>query len=148
MVKAFPVACLAPPLTDKALARYRELAEGASPEVKDAMGVMLRCCEKWWSLPESTAKPTNGPLVRTKDRGDRLIQITPIGEDIMGTEADADSLWSVTPWMHELEGYSNGRDDGILDKLPQGELRDAAFHLLWHCKEITLDREPLTNDKL
>ncbi len=27
-------------------------------------------------------------------------------------------------------------------------LRDAAFHLLWHCKEITTDREPMTADKL
>ncbi len=34
---------------------------------------------------------------------------------------------------------------------PQREptpLRDMAYHLLWHVKELSLDREPLTNDQL
>jgi hypothetical protein len=61
--------------------------------------------------------------------------------------------------MHECQAYRK-----LFEALPTGrqnadgsgpivdqaacDLRNAAFHLLWHAMEITLDREPLTNDKL
>jgi hypothetical protein len=50
--------------------------------------------------------------------------------------------------MRELSLLSNERGTGLFDGLRAGELRNAAFHLLWFCKELTLDREPLTVDKL
>ena len=34
------------------------------------------------------------------------------------------------------------------DRLPRGELRDAAFHLLWFATELSLGREPITNDTI
>jgi len=57
------------------------------------------------------------------------------------------ALWDVTPWMRELDLLSNIAGSGVFDRL-KGPIRDAAFHLLWHAKEITLDREPITQDKL
>ena len=67
---------------------------------------------------------------------------TPLSQSLIET------LWDVTPWMRELDLLSTPRADGLFDGLPSGELRDMAFHLLWHVKEITLDREPMTRDKV
>jgi hypothetical protein len=33
-------------------------------------------------------------------------------------------------------------------ELESTEIRDAAFHLLWYAKELTLDREPITSDMI
>lgn len=135
-----PVACFAPPLTDELLARYRELAEGAEPEVRDALQELLTCVEAWWQLPESTRNDV------------RRWQFVHRGQQVECIEQPLDhehiqSLWEVTPWMRELNTLSNSQETGLFDGL-QGDLRNAAFHLLWHCKEITLDREPMTSDKL
>ncbi len=50
------------------------------------------------------------------------------------------------PWMHECTMYGT-LFDGI-DPVGQRDLRNAAHHLLWHAVELTLDRHPLTADKL
>lgn len=138
-----PVACFAPPLSDEKLARYRELAEGLpeADRVRDAMLTMLDCVETWWDLPESKRKDAS--RLKIVHGGKAVtVPITPLEEKHVKV------LWEVTPWMDELNALSTANDDGPLDALPPGELRDAAFHLLWHCKEITLDREPVTSDRL
>ena len=124
----------APPLTDERLAEYatfiRELP--VSP-VKDAMSELLVCCEKWWDLPES-----EGVNVWTHQSNKGTI--VPLDT------AHAEVLYDAIPWTHELEAIEalfNG-----IDPILQKRLRDAAQHLLWHVKELNLDREPLTNDKL
>lgn len=136
-----PVACFAPPLTDELLAKYRVLAVGtADVEVRDAMLDLLACCEKWWNLPESTKA---GRKIALKHRG-KSIEV----QEAVLTQELIDQLFDVTPWMRELATLSTPADTGLFDRLPAGELRDAAFHLLWFAKELTLDREPMTQDKL
>lgn len=136
-----PVACFAPPLTDELLANYETLvatlpAERA--ELKDAMQQCLACVKAWWELPASTR--TDGETFDIRHRGEkRKYTVTPLESE------QVQRLWDVTPWMRELVAI-----EPLFDALPlaEKELRDAACHLLWHAKEITLDREPLTSDKL
>lgn len=136
----FPVACLAPALTDDTLSRYAALIAGLGPdqaELQDALAALLKCVATWWELPDSTESPVHWAW-----RGTQRVAQIPL------SDALARALWDVTPWMRELDTLSTPRDDGPFDRLPPGELRDMAFHLLWHAKELTLDREPMTRDKL
>lgn len=159
MTMSFPVACFAPPLTDELLGRYRELVDGLDPsETKEALASLLACVAAWWALPESTR--TDGRRlalqVPVKDAAGQVVydeRGAPVREarTIVERPLEADhvqALFDVTPWMRELNTLSTPAGDGLLDALPPGELRNAAFHLLWHVKEITLDREPLTQDCL
>lgn len=124
----------APPLSDDLLAQYRARAEALEPQspIRDAMLKLLAACEVWWELPESNG--SGRPHASGKGV---IIDLEP--EHVL-------ALWDHVPWDWELKAY------GILfDKIdPVGErdLRDAAYHLLWHGWELYLDREPLTADKL
>lgn len=133
----FPVACAAPPLTDELLAEYKLLAADALPEVKDVMNLLLVCVEAWWELPESELPASASASV---PGGGRLPSV-PLSDELKA------KLWDVTPWMRELNTLSTPQGDGLFDVLT-GKLRDAAFHLLWYAKEITLDREPMSQDKI
>lgn len=137
-----PVACFAPELTDDKLASYSVLVSTTDP--KTELGEWLRrclaCVKEWYALPTSTRTDTD--KFQTIRNGKKVeFAVTPL------EESHVKSLWDVTPWMSELNQLSNGEGTGLFDSLT-GELRDCAFHLLWHAKEITLDREPLTQDKL
>lgn len=160
-----PVACFAPPLTDAHLDQYRALANSKAldAELTDAFKTMLKCVEAWWALPESRliGKPfsvrrhlqdfeavvADDDEVMWKNKKTGELQSLPGKEvlvPVVGLEKPhIEALDAVTPWMRELLAM-----EPLFDALPLGEIRDAAFHLLWHCKEITLDREPLTMDKL
>lgn len=136
-----PVACLAPPLTDQKLAAYKKLIS-AQPagEVRDALETLLKCVEAWWALPESKGEPAGRWQVRHKGKTLAVPERKLDPEHVQALDA-------VTPWMRELDLLSNNRDTGLFDGL-KGELRNAAFHLLWFAREITLDREPMTQDSL
>ena len=141
-----PVACMAPPLTDAKLAAYDKLIKDCDDaRVADAMAMLMKCVKAWWVLPESKRESRGLVLMHrddpAKERKPITVPVTPLEETHVA------SLDAVTPWMAELDHLSKG-DVGLFDKLPLGELRNAAFHLLWHVKEITLDREPMTMDKL
>ncbi len=120
----------APPLTDEKLTSYESLAASASPEVKDAMGTCLACVKKWWGLPYS------GPAGSTPHPSG-IGTIVPLDEPI------AAALEPSIPWKHEIAAIQ-----GLFDSIPAShkELRNAAFHLLWHVIELDLDREPITAD--
>lgn len=139
---ALPVACFAPPLTDTKLARYRELA-AALPKtdpVGDALRSLLACVGLWWELPESDRPAAKWSI--THKGKPATFAVTPLSADLV------EQLWAVTPWMHELNVLSTSAGDGLFDAIPPGDLRDAAFTLLWYAKEISLDREPVTLDRL
>lgn len=122
----------APPLSDEALVRYRELAEALEPSPhRDAMLACCKCCQHWWDLPESDVAGRAHPL-----RG-MIVDLTP--------ELKA-ALYDDIPWDHELDAYSKLFEE--FHPVTQKELRDAAHHLLWHVRELNKDREPLTTDKL
>lgn len=144
--RAMPVACLAPPLTDSKLEQYRGIITKSSEgPVKDAATKLLVCVETWWNLPES--KRTDGPRLKLlhrptqgQERVEKTIELVPIEKDHQKT------LYDLIPWDYELNAM-----DALFDSVPndtQKELRDAAFHLLWFVRELNLDREPLTADKL
>lgn len=136
----------APPIDDAKLGKYRALAAQAGGPVKDAMQTLLKCVGKWWDLPESrsgndTPHPSGRGLIRKLDK------------------EFADQLDELIPWEHELKAMA-----ALFGELPDGQeerggevvivnqtaadLRNAAHHLLWYVKELNLDREPITRDKL
>lgn len=138
---ALPVACFAPPLTDAKLAEYRAVVAAlpdARGDLRDAMGECLRAVEAWWELPESTRTDATRFRLRVGGR-DRDVAFTPL------EDAHRAALFDLIPWPYELDAVQ-----ALFDKIPEAEaaLRDAAFHLLWHARELCLDREPATRDKL
>lgn len=138
----FPVSCFAPELTEEKLARYEQLVNGmTNPEQKQAMQECLHCVKAWWELPES--KRDDGDRYKVLHRGEeKIVQMVPL-------EADHVKLLdATTPWMRTLMTLSNSQETGLIDDLPHGELRNAVHHLIWLCKEITLDREPMTQAML
>lgn len=123
----------APPLTDEALDKYAKLIDAIpkNSQLRDSLEKVYVCCTKWWDAPES-----EGTDVHKHPSGRGLI--IDLEKNI------ADSLFDVIPWMEELDIIGN-----VFDKITDNkELRNAAFHMLWHCKELCLDREPMTSDKL
>lgn len=123
----------APPLTDALLARYRELIdELGAGKVKEALQALYACCLKWWDLPASDDTGRPHPVGR--------------GVIVPLTEPLKKALWEHIPWTDQLDLYASWLD--AIDPVREKELRDAAFHLLWHVKELDLDREPLTADML
>lgn len=125
----------APPLDDAKLSKYSALAETAEPRVKDAMIGLLRAVNVWWNLPESTGEGSPHDA-------------TPRATVVPLDQAHINTLDPVVPWPEELGLLSNGAGKGVFDSLPNGELRNAAFHLLWFAHELAMDREPITTDKL
>lgn len=144
MSSQIPVACFAPPMTEEKLTQYTSLIDALpAGAVREAMSTLMACVKAWWALPESKRPvPADGRFTIRHQGRDVTYGATPLEEE------HVKKLWDVTPWLHEMAGLSTPNDNGLFDSLPLGDLRNAAFHLLWHCREITLDREPITLDKL
>lgn len=124
----------APPLSDETLEGYRKLID-AVPErsqLRDALEAVYRCSTAWWEQPESTGdgKP------HASGRGTVVALEKPIAE----------ALWEHIPWREELDTFAALFD--TISNETEKPLRDCAHHLLWHARELDLDREPITTDKL
>jgi hypothetical protein len=122
----------APPLDAAGLARYRELAEAASGQVKDYMIELCDMLALFWQTGESR----NGGTPHPSGRG----TIIPLEDD------EIKRIWDAVPWPNECDLIGQ-----VFDGIPadtQADLRNAAFHLLWYARELAADREPITNDKL
>lgn len=139
-----PVACFAPPLTDDLLRSYRLLADGlpdSQGDVRDAMRECLKAVETWWNLPESSGNHRHdGDLLITHKGQEALVPVVGLSEELKA------KLWDSIPWDYEIDSMDK-LFEGI-DPVADKPLRDAAFHLLWHVKELNLNREPLTQDVL
>jgi hypothetical protein len=61
-------------------------------------------------------------------------------------EQIAKDLWDHIPWDEELDVIAAEFEK--ISNETHRDLRNAAFHLLWHAKELVRDREPITTDKL
>lgn len=142
--KPIPFACMAPALTDETLDRYRQLAAAAAGPVRDSMLACLVAIGHWWELPDSSR--TDGDRLKLlrraaagEPRSETVYELVPL------EETHKDQLDDLIPWPHEIAAMQ-----GLFDTIPveQKELRDAAFHLLWHLKELDLGREPATLDRL
>ena len=129
MPKAF-AGVFAPKLTSEGLERYKSLAKSEliSRRSREYMESLIAMLELFWQTPESTL-PSEGDL------------IVPL------EEAEIQRIWDAVPWMDECDVI--GKE---FEKIPAAgattEIRNAAFHLLWYARELTLDREPRTKDKL
>lgn len=120
----------APPLSEELLASYEALAAKADAPVRDAMSTLLACVKRWWDLPYSGPE---GSAPHASGVGTIIPLDAPIAAE----------LEPHIPWGHEIAAIQ-----GLFDAIPveQRDLRNAAFHLLWHVKELDLDREPITSD--
>ena len=125
----------APPLTDALLERYSILINQLpkTSQIREILDVLFNCCKQWWVLPESTNKQA-------------AVHPSGIGAIIHLDEDIKKKLWDHIPWTNEIEMFKGVLDS--IDPISQRELRNAAFHLLWHVVELDIGREPLTNDKL
>lgn len=139
-IDRFPTVCFAPPLSDQLLAEYAAVADGPAvrPEVRGAVRALLVCVRQWWELPES--RRTDGDRFKLRHQGkETVVHFAPLEEDHQAALSDA------IPWGYELDAIQK-----LFDAISDAEvpLRNAAFHLLWHVRELCLDREPVTRDKL
>lgn len=124
----------APPLPPERLRAYRDLADNPEtpPPVADALRALAAMVEAYHNLPRrARAAATPHP--------------SGLGQIVLLAQEEVQALWQHVPWPHECEGIQT-----LFDEIPpeKKELRDAAFHLLWMAKELTIDREPLTTDSL
>lgn len=135
----------APPLTDDLLVRYQQLYEALprDSQIRDAMAQLHTCCKLWWELPESghpgVPHPV-GPMEGLDGKRYKAPLVISLEDDHM------EQLWESIPWKTDLDAMGVLFDS--LNPVTQKQLRDAAYHLLWHAKELEKDREPITKDKL
>jgi len=140
------------PLTDAKLAEYRKMIDGATGEVRDILEQLYACVMAWWELPESKRQATLWNYFDHATNKEVHLQETPLEAEHIA------KLDAVTPWMREilsmrqvldaLPGMAR-REDGklVVDDPAAYAFRNMAANLAWHATEITLDREPCTNDK-
>jgi hypothetical protein len=122
----------APPLDAAKLSAYEALANTADPQVRDAMLALVRMARKFNETPPSDEPGTPHPSGR--------------GRAVPLKAAEIERIEDVVPWQEELDMFASLFDR--IDARTQKALRDAAFHLLWLARELGLDREPMTADKL
>lgn len=130
------LACLAPPLSDDLIAQYTQLADEAPGPIRDALRECLAAVKLWWELPESQVAAASQVHIA----GGRTLGVVPL------EAAHQQQLFDAIPWEYELAAM--GQLFESIDAQTHKPLRDAAFHLLWHCIELCHDREPLTKDRL
>lgn len=133
----------APPLDDAKFESYRKLAKDADPQVADHMATLIKMVETYRGRPKAVAKAV---AKAQSDPASGTPHPSGLGTMFHLPETEVKRLWDVVPWQEEIAAYST-----VFDKISpeaQKELRDAAFHLLWFAQELTLDREPITNDRL
>lgn len=122
----------APPLIQSKVSEYRSIAATANEEVKYHM---LKLCD----MMDAFSKQGGSSLPAKPHPVDGNIPIVPL------EKKQIEALWDHVPWPNECEMIQKVFDGISVDNK---KLRDAAFHLLWYAKELTLDRLPLTSDKL
>lgn len=123
----------APPIDEAKLDRYRLLAGTVvDPMVAGYMRDLCDMVAVFRETPESKRRGTPHPSGRGT--------IVPLETDEI-----ARIDWCV-PWSRECDVMGEAFDR--LDPVGDKETRDAAFHLLWFARELTLDREPITTDRL
>jgi hypothetical protein len=122
-------ACCAPPLTDELLADYTQrLLSSTDDEVLGAADKVIALATAWWNAPFS-----DGFEGRVYERHDVY--------DLSGPALEAIKT-------HRLRKYELEAIGRVFDRLSDVPMRNAAFHLLWFCIELSADCEPITTDRL
>jgi hypothetical protein len=132
----------APPVDEVKLASFETLATTAPERIALAMKRLLLMLRTFRQTPRSGLPGRPHPSGR--------------GTIVPLEDPEIRRIWDLVPWINakQREEFGNPGDDdcdqyGVLfDSLPLGDLRNAAYHLLWFARELALDREPITNDTL
>jgi len=120
----------APPLDDAKLSAYEELGKSiVDPQAAEYFSRLVAMLRAFWETGESKLPGTKHP--------------SGMGIMVPLEEAEIKRIWDHVPWAEECDLI--GR---CFDKFESGPLRNAAYHLLWYARELTLDREPITADKV
>lgn len=120
----------APPISADTLSSYKGVAGSASPQVKEVMLKLCQMVEVFSQTPASTLPGAKHP--------------SGTGTIVPLAEAEKERIWNMIPWDYECDAYQN-----LFDQIPtDSPVRNPAFHLLWFAKELCMDREPLTKDRL
>jgi len=119
----------APRITDDKLEEYRQLA-GNVPDQRcsEYMIQLVEMLDLFNETPESSLPGTKNPLAG---------MVVPL------EDAEIKRIWDKVPYMEECDLIGKA-----FDILPPGEQRNAAYHLLWYARELTLDREPMTQERV
>jgi hypothetical protein len=118
----------APPLSDAKLAEYEALIPSDNRRVAEYMTQLVAMLRKFRETPDSTLAGAPHPV-----RG----VVVPL------EETEIERIWDVVPYEQECDVIGQA-----FEALPTGDVRNAAFHLLWFAYELAKDREPVTADKL
>ena len=113
----------APPLSDSLMADYFELCKANA-----VLRLLWAVVRRWRDLPMSQECGYLHPNGRC--------QVVPL------SQFQEQQLSGLMPSCANLVVIQR-----LCDSL-RGKQRDAAFHLLWHVKELAAGREPITQDKL
>jgi hypothetical protein len=131
-------ACFAPTITREKLARYETLVEDAPARVADYMSQLIDMVKLFYETPTSSHAPRMIP-VRLGTKHEEVPAVKLEDEEI-------ERIWDAVPWMDELDVMGKQFDTLSAENEADRELRNAAFHLLWYGRELTLDREPMTKE--
>lgn len=119
----------APPITDELLAEYCSLCEQCKDrKAQGYMRQLVVMLNKFNETPRSTIEGTPHPV--------GVGVIVPLEPD------EIERIWDEVPWPEECDLMGKAFD------VLKGDVRKAAYHLLWYARELTADREPITNDLL
>jgi hypothetical protein len=120
----------APPVDDQKLSHYEALMAAVEDrQVREYGESLVKMLRTFQAAPSSKAKSKPHPSGRGT--------ITPL------EQAEIERIWDCVPWPEECDAI-----DVVFDRLPSGDVRNAAYHLLWFARELSIDREPCTTDKL
>lgn len=125
---------MAPDITPTKLTHYRELAQTADRSVGEVMVSLCDMVEHFRKTPDSKLP---GKPVQFMNAGNKVGIAIPLEPDEIAR------MWDHVPYRDEIVMYGER-----FENIPQGDLRDAAFHLLWFANELTKDREPMTREKV
>lgn len=119
----------APPLSDEQITSYEQLAKACDD--RKCSGFMLDLVKMVRAFRETGDSKQPGKP-HPAGRG----VIVPL------EDAEIERMWDLVPWPEECDLMGQAFDTLT------GETRNAAYHLLWFARELTLDREPITSDKI
>lgn len=119
----------APRIDEEKLEQYRQLAGNVQDQrCSDYMLKLVEMLDLFYETPDSTLPGTKHPIAG---------MVVPL------EDAETTRIWDKVPYSDECDLIGKA-----FDILPPGEQRNAAYHLLWYARELTLDREPMTQERV
>jgi hypothetical protein len=162
----------APALDSSKVSNYRSTINAYAPShLKETLVGLCDMVDLFNLTPPSTNPPRPHPIApkgtlvirglrerdaEGKETGKQLKPDVSISPRIIDLEdAEIARIWDAVPWPHEVDALQAELDKWFADETaskvaPKSltDLRNAAYHLVWYARELTLDREPLTAESV